>query len=119
MPLDVRVVARFQDILNHARDALRYVANTDQALFQQDDMRHRAVERCLEVIGEAARALPEPIKTQFNTIPWPMMVGMRNILTHEYGRVNLVLVYRTVVDDLPVLIQQVEAILAAHAPPSA
>jgi hypothetical protein len=33
MPLDVRVVARFQDILDHARDALRYVANTDQAVF--------------------------------------------------------------------------------------
>jgi uncharacterized protein with HEPN domain len=46
------------------------------------------------------------------------MVGMRNILTHEYGRVNLVLIYRTVKDDLPVLIQQVEAILAEQAPPA-
>ena len=82
-------------------------------------MRHRAVERCLEVTGEAARALPEPVKAQFNAIPWPMMVGMCNILTHEYGRVNQILLYRTVVDDLLVLIQQVEAILAAHAPPSA
>lgn len=48
-----------------------------------------------------------------------MLVGMRNILTHEYGRVNLVLVHRTVVDDLPVLIQQIESILAAHVLPSA
>ncbi len=118
MPLDLRAVARFQDVLDHARDALRYVANIDLDTFQQDDMRRRAVERCLEVIGEAARALPEPVKAQFNTIPWPMMIGMRNILTHEYGRVNLVLVYRTVVDDLPVLIRQLEVILAAHAPPS-
>jgi len=118
MALEPRALARFHDIRDHAHDALRYVTDIDQATFELDDMRHRAVERCLEVIGEAARALPEPIKAQFAMIPWPMMVGMRNILTHEYGRVNLVLVYRTVITDLPVLIEQVETIIAAHSPPA-
>jgi uncharacterized protein with HEPN domain len=46
------------------------------------------------------------------------MVGMRGILAHEYGPVNMVLIYRTVKDDLPVLIQQVEAILSEQAPPA-
>jgi len=111
MPLDPRSRARFEDILAHAQDAVRYVANFDPDSFKADDMRHRAVVRCLEVIGEAARALAPEVKTAYADIPWPMMVGMRNILMHEYGRVDLALVHRTVTEDLPTLIEQVQRIL--------
>jgi uncharacterized protein with HEPN domain len=55
------------------------------------------------VIGESSSHLPLEIKEQYEDVPWSMMKGIRNILTHEYFGIDLEIVWKTVKDDLPIL----------------
>ena len=119
MPLDKIIVSRLRDVLAHAADAISYVNDVSLDQFKNDQMRYQAAIRCLEVIGEAAAALRRYCdKTDFtladisNEIPWPMMISMRNLLLHEYGRVDLDIVYSTIKNDLPALHELVDALLS-------
>jgi uncharacterized protein with HEPN domain len=107
MPLEPRDATRLDDILIYARRAQQYVGHLTAAELKADDKSQDAVARCFEVIGEAARQLTPACKAAHATIPWPMIVGMRHRIIHEYSQVDYELVLKTVRDHLPALIQQV------------
>ena len=69
-----------------------------------------AVVRRLEIIGEAAKNIPLRIKNQNKQIPWKKIIGLRNIITHEYFGVNLERVWNITKDDLPELKKQIKKI---------
>lgn len=69
------------------------------------------------MIGEAARQLTPACRATHAAIPWPLIVGMRHRIIHEYTQVDYALVLKTVQEQLPTLIRQIEAIIAAHSPP--
>ena len=79
--------------------------------FEIDDKAVYAVIRAFEIIGEAARQIPESVKEENSAIPWREIMGMRNKLTHEYFGVNIRVVWRTVHEDLPVIIPLLQKIL--------
>ncbi len=58
------------------------------------------------VIGEATRNIPNEIQSRYSLIPWRLMGGMRNVVTHEYFQVDLSRVWETIQNDLPSLIPQ-------------
>jgi len=62
------------------------------------------VIRALEIVGEAARKIPANVREANAEIPWREITGMRNKLTHEYFGVNTKVVWRTVKEDLPVIV---------------
>jgi uncharacterized protein with HEPN domain len=66
------------------------------------------------VVGEAASALSESLIRQYSEVSWAEIVAFRNILVHEYFRVNLELVWRIVERDVPDLKAKVEAILQRY-----
>ena len=68
--------------------------------------------RAFEIIGEAARQIPEDVRDANSEIPWREIMGMRNKLTHEYFGVNTKVVWRTVQEDLPVIIAALQKMLA-------
>ena len=70
-----------------------------------------AVIRNLEIIGEAVRAIDDDLKHKYDNVPWSQAMGMRNILIHEYFRVDLDAVWVTIQENLPELKQQIESIL--------
>ncbi len=70
-----------------------------------------ALMRRMEVIGEAARRVPEELRSRYPSIDWPRIVGLRNRLIHEYDTVDLPLLRRIVINELPPLIGQLERIL--------
>lgn len=72
------------------------------------DMAQDAVIRPLEIIGEAANRLPDHFTRKHSDIPWAQIIGMRNFLIHDYGRVNLELVWDTIQTDLPELKAKLE-----------
>lgn len=93
-----------RDMLENAEKALSFVNGMDYGEFELDDKAVYAVIRAFEIIGEAARQIPDSIQKDNPDIPWREITGMRNKLTHEYFGVNTKVVWRTVHEDLPVII---------------
>ena len=76
-----------------------------------DEMAFDAVVRNIEIIGEAAKNVPEEMKQLHKEIPWEKIAGMRNKMIHEYFGVDIEILWQTIKEDLPKLKQQVEAII--------
>lgn len=93
-----------RDMVENAEKALSFVKGLDYDGFCEDDKALYAVIRALEIIGEAARQIPEKVRENNPETPWREIAGMRNKLTHEYFGVNTKVVWRTVHEDLPVII---------------
>ncbi len=102
--------AYLADILQAAKAIERFLAGVSQAAFLSNEEKYEAVTRKFKIIGEAARHLSPEAKAQFPDIPWRLISAMRNILIHDYGDVDLVIVWDTTQRDIPKLI----GVLAAH-----
>ena len=70
-----------------------------------------AVERELEILGEAARRVSSRFRTEHAEIPWKETVGLRNVISHEYDRVNYAEIYRIVRQRIPDLISLLEPLI--------
>jgi uncharacterized protein with HEPN domain len=100
------------DMLNSAKLAMSYVADRTEELFYQDVMYQDALIRRIEIIGEAARRISSVTQAEMQEIPWQEIIGMRNILIHEYDDVSLRVVWQTVNNQLPSLILILEKAIA-------
>jgi uncharacterized protein with HEPN domain len=108
-----RVYLHFlQDMLEHADKAIRFVQGMDESMFRHDEKTIFAVIRALEVIGEAAKNIPEPIRNKYPHIPWRDMAGMRDKLIHHYFGVDLKTIWKTVTQDLPILQVEIKTVVA-------
>ncbi|GLI45886.1 hypothetical protein MBOURGENBZM_06780 [Methanoculleus bourgensis] len=81
-------------------------------MFIGSPMAQDAVIRNFEVIGEAVKRIPESLKEERPDIPWRRIAGLRDVLIHQYLRVDLEAVWAIVRDDLPEFKQAVAEILA-------
>ena len=100
--------AHLWDMLQAARDAAGIVANVPQESFLGDRVRMLALERSLELVGEAARRVSDALRKKHPRIPWKEMIGLRNILAHDYGRIDHDKLYTTAVKHIPNLIKELE-----------
>ncbi len=101
---------RLRDILEAIAAIDRY-RDRDRSAFEQDELLQVWFLRHLQIIGEAARRLPEEIRNLAPDIPWHKIIGMRNILVHGYFAIDLDVVWDTVQRDVPLLKPAVEAML--------
>ena len=67
--------------------------------------------RHLQIIGEAARLIPEDIRQLAPEVPWTKMIGMRHILVHDYFRIDTEIVWQVVANELPRLKSSLQSIL--------
>lgn len=102
------------DIVEAAKLAVRYVAGKTQEEFLHETLCQDAVIRRLEIIGEAARRLSPEARTSLPELTWNAMIGMRNLLIHEYDDVDLSIVWDTVRIDLPALINAIEPLVPVN-----
>ena len=100
-----------QDILESGAAIQSYVKGITCDAFVQDRMRYSAVIREFEIIGEAVGKLSEELKRQYPEIPWQDVKDFRNLLAHEYFGVDLEIVWNTIRDDLPMLMDAVRKII--------
>jgi len=89
----------------------RYTAGLTLESFAKDVEKQDSVTRRLEIIGEAAKGIPEDLRSKYPTIPWRDITGARDVLVHEYFRIDLEMAWDMVHEDLPALKQEVERIL--------
>lgn len=99
------------DILDSARLAISYVQGMTRGAFLADIQCQDAVMRRLEVIGEAARRISEVVRASLPQLPWKAMIGLRNVVVHEYDEIDLTVVWDTVQNDLLSLAQILEEAL--------
>ena len=100
--------AHLWDMLDAARQARDF---SDELTFEQllDDARTRyAIERALEIIGEAARRVSPETRERLGTIPWRGIIGFRNVLAHEYGAIDYHRLFTVLKDDLPALVDALD-----------
>jgi uncharacterized protein with HEPN domain len=101
---------RLQDILE-AIERIEKYAQQGKAIFEQQELIQTWVIYHLQIMGEAARATSQDIKARYPQIPWRDASDLRNLTVHEYFRVNLEIIWDIVQNDLPLLKQQIVAIL--------
>lgn len=104
---------RLRDIQEAITQIIKYTDSGRQS-FDQDELVQTWVIHHLEIIGEAARSIPQGFKNNHPEIPWKQIYGMRNILIHQYFGINRDRVWAVVEDDLPTLKASVDAILAGR-----
>ena len=99
---------RWRFRLHHIIEALvkiqGYADGMSLEEFLADSRTSDAILRNLEIIGEAARLIPGNVTSRHEQLPWGDMRAMRNIVAHEYDRVNLRTVWDTIHNDLPPLV---------------
>lgn len=96
----------------------RYIAGLTEADFVADTKTIDAVARNLEIIGEAAARVPEPVREAHPLVPWQDLAEIRHILIHEYHSVDPEILWRTVTGDLPPLAVMLRAVLDDTALPA-
>jgi len=109
MPRDFKVY--LEDILECIDKISRYVDGLSFGSFLKDEKTIDAVNRNLEIIGEAAKNIPEQIKDNYPEIEWRGIIGLRNILIHEYYSLTLKIIWDIIQNELPVLHERIRQIL--------
>jgi len=99
------------DILNAPRAAVQYLTGRSVESFSADTQCQDAVIRRLEIVGEAARRVSAASQSTLTEIPWEQMIGIRNVMIHDYDDIDLLIVWDTVTKDLPPLIRQLEGLV--------
>lgn len=92
----------------------RYAAGLTFDDFAASVEKQDAIVRRLVVMGEAVKGLPESFRARYPEVPWRSVAGARDVLVHEYFRVDLELAWEMVENDLPELARKVRDILAAE-----
>lgn len=108
---------RLRDILEAIAAIERY-SNSEKKAFERDELLQAWFVRNLQIIGEAARATPEEIRTLAPEIPWHQIAGMRNVLVHGYFEIDTDLVWDAATRDVPALKSAVEQLLRTLNPAS-
>ena len=103
-----------REYLRHILDEIDYIlsktSGTDYESFLKDETLQRAFVRSLEVIGEAAKKLPDHIRAGQSDIEWRKITGMRDRLIHDYFGVDYTIVWDVAVNKLPDLRIKLQAL---------
>lgn len=110
-----RDAAHLWDMLDTARRVQELVAGVSYDALMADIRTRFALERALEIIGEAARRVSPAMRAKHPEIPWKGILGFRNVLAHEYGEIDYRRLHTIATEKIPDLISTLERILGERA----
>lgn len=99
-----------RDMLEAARKVIRYTEERQAATFSADEMAYDATLRNLEILGEAAKKIPDDIRQRFPEVNWRGVAGLRDILAHAYFALDDATLWKIVQTDIPELLGLLEKI---------
>lgn len=111
-----REAAFLDDIVRSADAIIEICSGLQLATLMADEVALAAILHHFAVIGEAANRVPDELRVRHPEIPWSRIVSQRNRVVHDYFGLDWTLLWKTIVDDLPRLRNQVSQILAGEFP---
>lgn len=99
-----------RDMLEAARRVIRYTEERQADTFSADEMAYDATLRNLEILGEAAKNIPDDIRQRFPEVNWRGVAGLRDILAHAYFALDDATLWKIVETDIPELLDLLEKI---------
>ena len=99
-----------QDILDNIKDIESFSKGLTKEKFENNKLKQNAVIRSLEIIGEAAKNIPDSFREKHSEIPFRKIAGFRDILSHAYFGVSMDRVWNIIEKDLPDLKKEIEKI---------
>lgn len=105
---------RFRHMLDAAQEAISFAKNKTRKDLDKNRMLSLSMVKSIEIIGEAASKVTDETKKRFPEIPWANMIAMRNRLIHAYFDIDLDVLWGTIADDLPPLIDALEKIISSE-----
>jgi uncharacterized protein with HEPN domain len=103
--------ASLLDIHTAAKQVLKFSGNLTKEQLDNNEEKKAAILYEIIVIGEATKRLSESFRLQYSEIPWKDIAGMRDILAHQYDRVNLETLWDAIQKDVPELLTLLEPLL--------
>jgi uncharacterized protein with HEPN domain len=116
MPRERSEAASLFDMLRASEATLRHVAGKSRDDYEREELLRHAVERSIEIIGEAARRLTKEFRDRNPQIAWHAVMATRHILAHDYDEVDNDIVWRIVTDHIPVLIEKLRPLIPPRPP---
>lgn len=107
---------RLRHMLEEIDAILAATNGVSAAAIRDDYLTLRAVERAIQIISEAAKELPLALRNQETEVPWSAIIGIVNLLRHEYYRIETATLHSIVVDHLPQLRPAVSRLLERSSP---
>ncbi|WP_199200506.1 HepT-like ribonuclease domain-containing protein [Alkalicaulis satelles] len=107
------------DMITYGQHARAHANGLDEAGFKADLKTQHAVARCVEIIGEAAKHVPEAVRERAPDTPWRDIIGARNVLAHAYARVDPAILWALVNRELAVMERSLSALLDKAPKPDA
>jgi uncharacterized protein with HEPN domain len=98
-----------QDIVNAAQLVVDFVKGFDKETFIYDWKTRSAVLYQLMVVGEAVKRLSKEFRADYPQIPWTLIAGMRDNLIHGYDLIDWDEVWKTSIEDVPVLLDKIDS----------
>jgi len=99
------------DMLETARRLQRFAERNDQQDFGEGTMPRLALERLFEILGVAAMRVSEEVRAAHPAIPWQRIVGLRNVIAHEYDEIIFDRLWEVLTQDVPQLIRLLEPLI--------
>ena len=99
---------RLFHMLDAAREALSFIEGKSRIDVNTNRMLVLSLVKDMEIIGEAAVKISQETVKQLPQIPWVKIIGMRNRLIHAYFEVDLDVLWKTAIEDVPLLIEELE-----------
>ena len=110
-----RDLGYLQDIRDAADRAILHITGLRPETVADNRLLQDGVARCLILMGEASRNVPENIRAEFPDIDWWGMIGLRNVLVHRYQEIDYMQLWTTVNRDLDPIVEKLSAYLARNA----
>ena len=111
MQPEARDPAYLWDMLEAARRVTRFTGGLSRDEYLGDELVQAAVERALEIIGEAARRVSDTFRRLHPEVPWQSLIGQRNILIHRYEGVDHKLIWESIRGDLDNLVAALQPLI--------
>lgn len=99
------------DIIVAVQKGLQYTQNIDRDILQKNDEKQAAVLYRIIIVGEATKRLSAEFREKYKTIPWKEMAGMRDVVIHDYDKIDFEILWNVIHINFPEILPELQAIL--------